>query len=195
MVAWPSEARKRDGPPSTLAELGERYVLEHGRASLGPDFMQGLLEREQQIGQVEIAGAMAVYSSLGGRLRGRRVIHWIDNTSACAALAKGYAGAPDSRKLVHATHAVLAALEVSVFFEYVRTDANVADAPSRQPELEAARYWILKRVVVRWRGRCFAKGGRLVSRPIACLMPERELWYDETRVWEARPWILTARNW
>ena len=67
--------------------------------------MRHLMPRSQQIGQVELVGAISPYLSLSRALAGRKVIHWIDNTSALAALAKGYSGVPDSAHLVHIFHA------------------------------------------------------------------------------------------
>ena len=40
---------------------------------------------------------------------------------------------------MYSTHATLAGLEADVWFEYVRTDANVADEPSRA-DLSGERY-------------------------------------------------------
>eukprot|EP00966_Prymnesium_polylepis_P044966 1041778-Prymnesium_polylepis.1 len=51
---------------------------------------------------------------------GRRVIHFIDNTSAIAAMAKGYSNMPDSARLVHTFHASQAGARCDVWFEYVR---------------------------------------------------------------------------
>ena len=99
-----------------------------------------MLRRKQQIGQVELVAAFAVYSSLpADMLRGRRVLHWIDNSSAVAALAKGYSSAIDSARIVHAAHATIAGLGADLWFEYVRTDANVSDEPSRV-DLSGERY-------------------------------------------------------
>ena len=41
--------------------------------------------------------------------------------------------------IVHGLHATLLALGVRAWFEYVRTDANISDKPSRE-DLSAARY-------------------------------------------------------
>ena len=91
------------------------------------------MPRAQQIGQVELIGAFAPYAAVDAKVwRGRRVLHWVDNSSAVAALAKGYSSVIDSALIVHALHATLAGLGADVWFEYVRTDANVADAPSRR---------------------------------------------------------------
>ena len=64
-------------------------------------------------------------------LRGRRVTHWIDNTGALAALIKGYARAEDLAKIVHAFAFINLGLQCVIWFEYVRSKANVADFPSR----------------------------------------------------------------
>ena len=74
------------------------------------------------------------------QLAGRHVLHWIDNQSACAALTKGYSGVPDSARLVHMFHAWAAGARSSVWFEYVPTDQNVADLPSRELSLASVSY-------------------------------------------------------
>jgi hypothetical protein len=100
-----------------------------------PEFIAKLVARRQQIGQLEIAAGVTPYLSLPDdaleRLKGRDVIHWIDNTSAQAALVKGYARAVDSAKMVHVFHAVNMHLRCNAYFAYVPSAANVADLPSR----------------------------------------------------------------
>ena len=44
---------------------------------------------------------------------------------------KGYARALDLARLMHALHAAILELDLDVWFEYVRTAANIADEPSR----------------------------------------------------------------
>ena len=112
-------------------QLGRAYDFFHGSAELDSGYMtRFMLPRKQQIGQVELVGAYTPYASAPiEAFRGRRVIHWVDNSSAVAALAKGYSSAIDSARIVQAVHATLAGLGADVWFEYVRTDANVADEP------------------------------------------------------------------
>ena len=105
-----------------------RYV--HGFADAPADIMARFYERKQYIGQLELLAAVAVYYSLP-ELRGRRCIHWIDNTSAIAALIKGYSGAPDSCRILHAFAAFGLGLEVASWFLWVPSKANIADLPSR----------------------------------------------------------------
>ena len=68
---------------------------------------------------------------LSGLLREALVIHFIDNTSAIAALVRGYSGMPDSARLVHAFHAFNVGLQSLPWFAHVRSAANVSDGPSR----------------------------------------------------------------
>lgn len=63
-------------------------------------------------------------------LRGRHVIHYIDNTSAVAALVKGYSRAPDSARMLHAFTARRLALGTDIWFQWVASAANIADWPS-----------------------------------------------------------------
>ena len=93
--------------------------------------------KRQKIGQYEIAAAFMVYPSLAGAfpssISRRRVVHWIDNTSAISCLLNGYSGKPDSALLVNAFHLFNArdSVRAHVHFEYVESAANVADLPSR----------------------------------------------------------------
>jgi hypothetical protein len=104
------------------------YSLEDTDPAVLGRFVPG---KAQYIGQLELIYAVAPYYSVPEVFEGRHVIHFIDNTSACAALVKGYARAVDSGLIVHAFHAYNVGLRADVFFEYVRSAANIADLPSR----------------------------------------------------------------
>jgi hypothetical protein len=132
-----------DAPPGgarpSLDALRRDYTFVHGSADVPADLRRAFLERKQQIGQVEIVGAIVPYLSVP-ELAGRDVIHFVDNTSAVAALTKGYSRVPDSARLVHSFHAWCAAARAHVWFEYVPSAANVADRPSRELALAARAY-------------------------------------------------------
>ena len=68
--------------PPSLDVLQQYYELQHGGASLPDDLSDALVRRRQQIGQVEIIGAVAPYLSLPNQLAGADIIHFIDKTSA-----------------------------------------------------------------------------------------------------------------
>ena len=120
-------------PPSDEEEADGDASFFHGMAEVPADYMAALVVRRQQIGQLELIAALLPYFSpeLRGRLRGHRIVHYIDNTSAVAALVKGYSSAPDSARIVHAFHSHSLQLCAGVWFQYVNTKANVADLPSR----------------------------------------------------------------
>ena len=84
--------------------------------------------------------AVAFGSSVPQLLAGHDVIHWVDNTSAIAAMTKGYSSRPDSARLVHALHAWCAVTRTAISFEYVTSAAKTADEPSRNMGLAAAPY-------------------------------------------------------
>ena len=64
-------------------------------------------------------------------MRGRRVTHYIDNSGALACLVKDYSADVDSGRIVHTFWALACALDIDVWFDYVKSDANIADWPSR----------------------------------------------------------------
>ena len=70
---------------------------------------------------------------------------------------------PEGR-IVHALHATLLQLRASVWFDYVRSKANVSDEPSREPSLESAYMRV---------------GGRECSEPRVLLLPEAQAWDSE----------------
>ena len=138
------------------------------RAAVPAEFMRRFVRRKQYIGQVELLGVLCAYTSFGERMRGKRVVHFVDNTSALAAAVRGYAGPVDSRRIVHALLATLHALRVSVWFDYVRSKANVSDAPSRVAQLSSH----VMRV-----------GRHIVSEPRVLLLPENRAWAAEAADW------------
>jgi hypothetical protein len=73
--------------------------------------------KKQYIGQMEILAALTAYLALASHLRGKQVIHYIDNTSAIAALVNGYSAAPDSTGMVHAYAEVRLSLEVDIWIQ------------------------------------------------------------------------------
>ena len=89
------------------------------------------MARQQYIGQLELLAAVAAYTTFPDLLSSRKVIHWIDNTGALAALVKGYSRAPHSCRIVHAFHALNLGFQSRVWFEYVASEANIGDLPSR----------------------------------------------------------------
>ena len=180
------ESRARREEKVRSAEvLAQHYDLVHGSAEVPADVIAQLRSRKQQIAAVELFGVLAPYLSVPDMLRGRRVIHWIDNTSAVAASTKGYSKAPDSARIVHALHMRIASIRARVWFEYVRTKANVADEPSRV-DLSSVAYAF---------GDAMASvlGERLCSRPVPAVLPDASRWDEEGAAWMWRDHGRAAR--
>ena len=116
-------------PDGTVIEQ-ERW--RHSEYVVSPEEMALLEDREQYITQLELLAAVAVYTSLPAEdLQGRDVLHWIDNTGALAILAKAYSSDYDCSRILHAFEELQLSLQVVPYFAYVRSEANVADLPSR----------------------------------------------------------------
>ena len=149
---------------SERAFLAEHYSWSHGSAFVPEAILAALLQRKQQIGQAELLGAIVPYLSMPSALAGREVLHWIDNTSAKAALVHGYSGLPDSVRLTHIFHAWNMGLEARVWFEYVPSAANPADEPSRV-DLSAQRFVI-------------SRHPEIISHPTPVVFPPVARWRD-----------------
>lgn len=130
------------------------------------------MQKKQYIGQLELLAATACYYSLPDIFRDRDVVHFVDNTSAIAALIKGYSGVPDSARIVHAFHSLNAGLRMNVWFQYVASKANVSDLPSRAADDE------LMEVLQRFEHRC-----DIDREPVEMVIPPFDKWNAPFSVW------------
>ena len=78
------------------------------------------------------------------QLKARQVIHFADNKAANSAAVKGGSSAPDIARVVSAMHVRWCQDGINVWIEYVQSDSNLADLPSRGDfswvqELQATR--------------------------------------------------------
>jgi len=83
------------------------------------------------VNQLENLAAVSALMTFRGRLEGRRVFQFIDNTAAMSAIVHGYSRKPDLAVTANLYHVVSATLRTDVFFEWVPSKANIADIPSR----------------------------------------------------------------
>ena len=166
VVGIPHDDAPREAPAvgEELAFLAEHYTWSHGSAYVPDEIMEMLILRKQQIGQAELLGAVVPYLSMPKELAGRDVLHWIDNTSAKAALVHGYSGKPDSARIVHLFHAWNMGLGARVWFEYVPSKANPSDEPSRV-DMSQQRFRICEHP-------------EIVSEPLPLIFPPVERWSD-----------------
>ena len=77
-----------------------------------------------------VALAAAVFSA-PDTFRGRSFIHFVDNTSALSLFVHGYASRGDCAHLVNIYYLLGASLQFHPYFEWVPSEANIADLPSR----------------------------------------------------------------
>ena len=74
---------------------------------------------------------LAPFLSLPEVFRGRRVVLFVDNTSAIAATVSGYTGQHDSARIVNLFHLTRLSLACDVTILYVPSESNIADWPTR----------------------------------------------------------------
>ena len=120
-----------------IARLGFVVFPGHGRRPIGmsadipPALLQLLVRRQQQITPCEALLGVVVPHNVGHLLRNREVIWYIDNQAACQALVKGSSSHADLCSIATLTHLLLAKLGCRVYFEYIESEANIADGLSR----------------------------------------------------------------
>ena len=146
-----AEGKKRSGARAPSGHLG--FVVYHPvygkRYAYHPvprdwtRLFDKLKERDTYIAQYELAAAITPLLSLPPEwLEGRPVELWIDNSGAIGALVKGYSGVPDCARIVNLFHFAAAKVGIkSLWIDYVASESNPADVPSRlheMSELEAA---------------------------------------------------------
>ena len=97
-----------------------------------PEFVvSALADRKTQINPLEVSGVLAALWTFADRLRGRRVLVLVDNTSALGSLRSGRSRAPDMSELTFITHELADVFDLSLSFFWVPSKLNWADRPSR----------------------------------------------------------------
>ena len=69
--------------------------------------------------------------TFGDKLGGRRVLHMIDNTVALSAFVHGCAKKLDMAKMSNLYWLYAASLQCDIYLDWVPSDANISDIPSR----------------------------------------------------------------
>ena len=88
----------------------------------------------------EGARVTAAWKRLLEWLAGRPVELWIDNSGAIGALLRGYSGVPDCARIVNMFHFAIAKLGLaSLWIDYVPSESNPADVPSRLDEMSESQ--------------------------------------------------------
>ena len=133
-----SKSRSHLGVAVYHPNLGKAYMSLPVPQSMQNMFLR-LRECKTYIYQWEILAAIVAFTSLPSEwLRGYPAEIWIDNAGAVGSLIKGYSGKPDCARLINMFHFAVAVSGVtSLWIDYVPTESNPADIPSRPEELAA----------------------------------------------------------
>ena len=143
-----AEGKQRSGSSPPTGHLGFTVIHPiHGKVSAHaavPSSIIKLLDackqRQTYIGQFELIAMICPFLSLPAEwFHGRPVELWVDNAGAIGAAIKGYSSFPDHARLVNLFHFTIAKLGLaSIWIDYVPSESNIADVPSRAHELSAA---------------------------------------------------------
>jgi hypothetical protein len=95
------------------------------------------------ITQGELLAPIAALYSAPHRFAGRKVIMFVDNSSALSAIINGYSGKPDLARMVNMFHIATTALCIQIWGEWVPSDANVADIPTRPEKWHLIPEWVV----------------------------------------------------
>ena len=88
------------------------------------------------INQLELLAILATLLTYRQLLRGKRVYWHVDNCAALSACVHGYANKLDMAMMANSVQLALCALGARAYFEWVPTEANIADTPSRVSRVE-----------------------------------------------------------
>ena len=145
VVFTDAEGRKRKGNRPPSGHLGfvvyhPKFGKAHAYATVPQrlvDMMDDIKKRQTYIGQFELVAAITPFISLPREwFANYQVELWIDNSGVIGALINGYSGIPDVARIVNTFEFAFAALgAASLYVDYVPSESNPADVPSRAHEL------------------------------------------------------------
>ena len=107
---------------------GERVA---GAACIPSSWSEAFVQRETQIHIGEALAALSALFCCREKLKGLRVLHFIDNQAALANLISGSAKALDIAAVVVWYQVLATSLSACPWFEYVESHLNISDLPSR----------------------------------------------------------------
>ena len=81
--------------------------------------------------QLEILAGPLALQTWSPNLRGRQIIHFVDNDAAASSLVKGYSPKADSCALAGSYWILAAKHEIESYIDRVESKSNLADGPSR----------------------------------------------------------------
>ena len=102
-------------------------------ADVAPQWLVDIFLRhgETSICSLELLAALCALLTMHKRLRHRKICFFVDNTAAWSCMINGFSSSPPMAKIGNLFHLALAALEADCWVEWVKSEANIADLPSR----------------------------------------------------------------
>ena len=99
---------------------------------LDPAIVGTWLPRRQQIFAAEAMAAPAATSNIPASFRGRDVLWFVDNESACSTLIRGASTQEDVNGIAECVHVMAMALCCRLWFEWIDSGSNPSDGLSRR---------------------------------------------------------------
>ena len=100
-------------------------------ATIQEEMLQIWNPKENPIAQVECIVPAWALTAHFDQWRGRDIYWFFDNTAALAAMTKANSRDVDLDQSSYIAHSALAVMQCRVWWEYVQSDSNWADGPSR----------------------------------------------------------------
>ncbi len=129
-----SDGRLDSSAPASIATLiidpesGTRLAL---LATIPDDLVERWSVKSQYIAHVEQAAIVMGVFHENSLFRDRDAIWFLDNTVALSSMVKGSSTEPDLARAAASLHLALAYQRSRIWFEYIESDSNWADEPSR----------------------------------------------------------------
>ena len=96
-----------------------------------PQWLREMFPEDHVINQLEMVALLCGIITYAHLLAGRKVLFFVDNTTAISAVVHGYSRKADLAVLANLCCLALVGLDVIPWIEYCPTNANGADIPSR----------------------------------------------------------------
>ena len=96
------------------------------------DMMSKWIPRTNQIALVELFAPVLALQLMGEKLRGKKVLLFVDSEPVEGALVKGYSALEDMSELTRVFWEKAAKLEALIYIDRVPTDSNPEDLPPRK---------------------------------------------------------------
>lgn len=100
-------------------------------ADIPPEVYQLWTPGDKKIAQLELSQVLYSLVARPSEFRGRRGVWFIDNIAALMALIRGRSDSPDLERMANLIHLACFALRTWIYWEYIPSKSNWADAISR----------------------------------------------------------------